>query len=172
VSWPHYLFNRSLRSIIFLRQQSRGKRASSTLKLVSLSSPPLILSRNSLRPSRRTMIVSISCWRMQGTPHPLQRLRAMDGIRCILSLERSLESCLLTFSTLFRYRLQVNALSPHLLAILLLPIMVRTAQTYKTYARLVVVSGGAHLSAPVPFDALDNGGKGFHTAITESKWNG
>jgi NAD(P)-dependent dehydrogenase (short-subunit alcohol dehydrogenase family) len=96
----------------------------------------------------------------------------MDGISRMFSLDGSLRVVRLTGSTLLRDRLQVNVLSPHLLAILLLPIMVRTAETYKTRPRLVVVSSGAHVSAPVPFDALENGGKGFHRAISESKWNG
>jgi hypothetical protein len=69
-------------------------------------------------------------------------------------------------------RLQVNALSPDLLAILLLPMMVRTAEKYKTHPRLVVVSGAAHTSAPIPFDALENGGKGFHKILSECKWEG
>jgi retinol dehydrogenase 12 len=85
------------------------------------------------------------------------------------ALERSLESL---FQLLARYRLQVNALSPHLLAILLLPIMVRTAEAYKTRPRLIMVTSVAHQAAPVPFDVLENGSKGFHQTISGNTADG
>jgi retinol dehydrogenase-12 len=41
-------------------------------------------------------------------------------------------------------RLQVNSLSTPLLALLLLPIMIRTAKEHSTLPRLVVVASGVH----------------------------
>lgn len=55
------------------------------------------------------------------------------------------------------YRLQVNCLSTPLVALLLLPHMLRTAQEYSTVPRLVVVASEVHYWASIPKSVLESG---------------
>jgi retinol dehydrogenase-12 len=54
-------------------------------------------------------------------------------------------------------RLQINALATPLVAFLLLPHMMRTAQQYATLPRLVVVTSELHHFASIPKNIAEGG---------------
>ena len=59
-------------------------------------------------------------------------------------------------SLLILIRVQVNDLSPSLLALLLLPQMIRTSKEYATTPRIVVVSSEVHFWVTVAEDLLES----------------
>ena len=59
-------------------------------------------------------------------------------------------------SPLFITRFQINNLCSSLLALRLLPIMLRTAEKHHTSPRIVVVSSGVHYWAKLDKDVIDS----------------
>jgi hypothetical protein len=64
--------------------------------------------------------------------------------------------------------LQVNNLSPELLALLLLPKMIQTAEKFNTIPRLVVVTSSVHFRAETT-EFLEKGGS-IHEAMSKKEW--
>ncbi|KAG6828192.1 hypothetical protein H0H92_008811 [Tricholoma furcatifolium] len=56
----------------------------------------------------------------------------------------------------FESSLQVNCLSPALLALRLLPQMIKTAEDHSTYTRLVIVTSEVHFWSTIPQDVWDS----------------